>query len=278
MHLYSRHPSFLTCYAAGFLLAYSRLVQAISGTVEVDLVFPQNDTYAPAPVFPIAFTFRNSELAGYLQPQVFYTIYPYRGDDSEHDPAAVGDFDMAWANWTTSDPYIEYGAAVTLDTEGTWLLLWDVEATTCSASGPLNATTGYWSYEMIFTTKKGAKKLDLTASTSGELCSRSLNVTFDITGTRDSGNLFENKKPCAVVAEAAPAPTPCAAKIEASAASSISSYLTFRACVTQTVDPAPWCPPPEKDHGARSLVVPGLAVGGVTFLAMAIGGLGFFMI
>lgn len=278
MHLYSHHPSFLTYYAAGFLLAYSRLVQAISGTVEVDLAFPQNDTYAPAPVFPIAFTFRNSELAGYLQPQVSYTIYPYRGDNSERDPAAGGEFNMAWANWTASDPYIEYGGAVmTLDTEDTWLLIWVVDATTCSASGPLNVTTGSWIYKMIFTTKKGAKKLDLTAATSGELCSRSLNLTFDITGTRDVGNLFENKTPCAVVAEAAPAPTPCAAKIEASAASSISSYLTYRACVAQT-DPASWCPPPEKDHGARSLAVPGLAVGGVAFLAMAIGGLGFFMI
>lgn len=278
MHLFSRHPSFLSYGAAGFLLAYSRPIQAISGTVEVDLAFPQNDTYAPAIIFPVAFAFQNSELAGYLQPLVTYDIYPYQGNGSEGNSTASGYYNMAWTNWTTSDPYIEYGGAVmTLDTEGTWLLVWVVHGSTCSASGPLNAIADSWRYEMVFTTKKGAKKPDLVAATSGELCSRSLNLTFDITGTRDSGDLFENKKPCAVVAEAAPAPTPCAAKIEASAASSISSYLTYIACAVQT-DPASWCPPPEKDHGARSLVVPGLAVGGVAFLTMAIGGLGFFMI
>lgn len=82
------------------------------------------------------------------------------------------------------------------------------------------------------------------------------NHTFDITGTRDVGNLFENGKPCAVVVEAAPDPTPCGAKVKAADVSNISSYLTYRACATET-GPTSWFPTREKDHAARSPVIPG---------------------
>lgn len=109
------------------------------------------------------------------------------------------------------------------------------------------------------------------------MCSGAQNLTFKITDTRDSGDVFENGKACAVLAETIPTPTSCAAKIEASAASSISAYLTQRACAVQT-EPASWCPEPEEDDGARGLVIPSLSVGGAAFLAAAIGELGLFMI
>lgn len=51
---------------------------------------------------------------------------------------------------------------MTLDIEGIWQLVSEVYATECSASGPLNATTASWRYEMIFTTRNGARKPDLT--------------------------------------------------------------------------------------------------------------------
>lgn len=249
-------------------------MQAASGTAEIDLVFPQNDTYAPAHIIPVAFAFQNSELASYLQPTVVFRIYPY---DNYSHAIANGDFDMTWINWTSSDPYIEYGEALeTLNTEGTWLLEWELSVTSCPSSGDLKPTADTTRYQMVFTTKNGAKEPDLTAATNGDMCSGALNFTFKITDTLDSGDLFENGKPCAMLAETTPTPTPCAAKIEPSAASSISAYLTHRACAVQT-DPASWCPEP-KDDGARGMVIPSLAMGGVAFLAAAVGGLGFFMI
>lgn len=52
------HFSLLTGVAAGL----GAIVSA-SGVLEVDLVFPHNDTYAPTEWFPIVFAFQNAELA-----------------------------------------------------------------------------------------------------------------------------------------------------------------------------------------------------------------------
>lgn len=272
MRLPSRNH--LPSCAAGFLLACTGTVQAASGTVEIDLVFPHNDTYAPAHVFPVAFAFQHSELASYLQPRAIFRILRY-GDN--YKAIANGDFDMSFVNLSSSDPYIEYGESLeTLNSEGTWLLEWELSTSNCSSSGDLSPTTNTTRDQMVFTTKKGAKAPDLTAATSEGMCSAALSHTFKITDTRDSGEPFENGKACPVLAEVTPAPTPCSAKINASAASSISSYLTNRACARPTVA-RDWCPAPKKDDGPPGLVVPSLAVGGVALLAAAIGGLGFLM-
>ncbi|PGH11757.1 hypothetical protein AJ80_07018 [Polytolypa hystricis UAMH7299] len=80
MHLFSRLSTrLLGCCAAGLLLlaCAGTTVQAASGNLEIDLIFPQNDTYSPQPIIPVAFAFQNSALAGFLQPRVNFIIYPY---------------------------------------------------------------------------------------------------------------------------------------------------------------------------------------------------------
>ena len=130
---------------------------------------------------------------------------------------------------------------------------------------------------IAITIKKGAQELKFTAAKGKDMCSNAQSYTFDISEFRDVGDFFEHGTACAELGETTPSPAPCSAMIETSAASSLSSSLTDRACALQT-DPPAWCPEPEveEDRGSRSLVVPSLAVASSAFLAAAIGLLGFF--
>lgn len=47
----------------------------ISGVVEVDLLFPRNDTCAPAPHVPIVFAIQNTELAPLLNLWIGFEVY-----------------------------------------------------------------------------------------------------------------------------------------------------------------------------------------------------------
>ncbi|KFY30607.1 hypothetical protein V493_01801 [Pseudogymnoascus sp. VKM F-4281 (FW-2241)] len=270
MHLFSRLSTrLLSCCAAGLLLlaCVDTTVQAASGNLEIDFVFPQNDTYSPQPIIPVAFAFQNSALAGFVQPRVDFIIIPY-GNHTES--IASGYFDMKWANFTESDPYMQYGQALeVLNTEGVWELHWTLSVTNCSSTngGNLEYTPNDMVQRVVFTTKNGAKKPDLTAATSADTCANAQAYAFTITETKDTGDFFDNRKPCAVMAETRPTPNPCAVQIDAAAAGNLSASMTARACA---VTNATWCPEP-KDDGAHGLMVPSLAVASVAFLAAAVG-------
>ncbi len=258
---------------AAALLACVAAVHAASGLVEVDLMFPQNDTYAPTHLLPVVWAIRGTDgLAAYLHPHLEYSIYPY-GNFSEKLENSWGYYDETWTNFTSNDPYIEYGGALeSLNTEGIWTLRWGLRTAHCSASGDLNASLTSNGGEVTFTTKNGAQKPDVSGTLPRDTCQAD-GFAFNITSTRDAKNVFENGKPCAVLAETTATPSACGVKIEASAASSISAYLTHRACTFNTA-PATWCPPPDKNM-AGSLIMPSAVVGGVVCLAAAVGGFGF---
>ncbi|KAL2140758.1 hypothetical protein VTI28DRAFT_3272 [Corynascus sepedonium] len=182
MHFFV-HTFRLAGYCVASLLALSALAHAASGTAEIDLVFPQNDTYAPSPIIPVSFALQRSELAD-------------------------GFYYMTWANFSSADPYMQYGYALeSLNGEGIWTLRWELDIAHCAASDDLNVTWNHLNGKVVFTTKKGAKKPDLTAATQRETCSNDQGFAFAITETRDSGDTFENGKPCAVLAETTPTPT-----------------------------------------------------------------------
>lgn len=95
------HTFRLSGFYAASLLALSTLTHAGSGTVEVDLVFTQNDTYAPSPIIPVAFALQRSQLASHLQPNIRFSIFPY-GNLS--DSVAEGFYYMTWANSAALTP------------------------------------------------------------------------------------------------------------------------------------------------------------------------------
>ncbi|KFY08943.1 hypothetical protein V492_05754 [Pseudogymnoascus sp. VKM F-4246] len=276
MHNFSRAMSLLGSSVA-VLLAHAGTAQAASGTMEVDLVFPQNDTYAPAHIVPVAFAFQNSDLAGYLQPSISFSIKPYGGSSEGNSSKAIanGNFKMTWTNFTESNPYVQYGEALEgLNTEGTWVLDWELSVSNCSGSADdLKFTLDSEMHRVIFTTKNGAKAPDVSAATSADSCSKSQGRAFKITKTLDSGDKFDNGRPCAVLAETAPALNPCGAKINASAAADVVASFTAKACAIET---APWCP--KVDGANQNVVLSSAVVGGVAFLAVAVGGMGFLAI
>jgi hypothetical protein len=249
------------------LLALTRTAHAASGSLEVDLVFPQNDTYAPEPIIPVAFAFQNSELASYLQPSVSFSIIPY---GNYNKSIASGNYYLTWENLTSSDPYMLYGEALeVLNGEGIWLLEWELSVTNCSGSGTsLDFQQDSKRRRLTFSTKSGAKRPDLTAATSEGSCNNAQSSVFQVMDTRDSGDHFDNRKPCAVLATTTPSASPCGVTIEASAASNVSASLTDRACAIET---ATWCPEPEEGGSAQTLTFPGLAIVGATFFALVVG-------
>ncbi|KFY47396.1 hypothetical protein V495_01946 [Pseudogymnoascus sp. VKM F-4514 (FW-929)] len=249
-------------------------VHAASGNLEIDLLFPQNDTYAPQPIIPVVFAIQNSALAGFLRPSVNFVIYPYLNHTVS---SAYGYFNLVSANFSESDPYMVYGEGLeVLNTEGVWTLEWSVHVTSCFISnGDLDYRQNATRQQVTFTTKNSAKMPDLTAATGPNTCSKAHSHTFKITETQDSGDTFDNGKPCAILAETMPVPSPCAVKIDSAAAASVSARMTNRACAVAN---ATWCPEPTEDGVGRGLVVPSLAVG-VAFLAAAFGGgMGFILI
>ncbi|KAJ5219643.1 hypothetical protein N7468_008847 [Penicillium chermesinum] len=50
-----------------------------SNILEVDLIFPRNETYAPAELFPIIFAIQNPERARYLTPELTY-VHGFESD------------------------------------------------------------------------------------------------------------------------------------------------------------------------------------------------------
>ncbi|MDM9186223.1 hypothetical protein QU781_28035, partial [Escherichia coli] len=59
-----------------------------TGTAEVDLVFPRNDTYAPMPLMPVVFAVQNPPVAGKLYPEILYKVHPV-GDLNATDYKSV---------------------------------------------------------------------------------------------------------------------------------------------------------------------------------------------
>ncbi|KFY29434.1 hypothetical protein V493_02374 [Pseudogymnoascus sp. VKM F-4281 (FW-2241)] len=266
-HLFSRPLTGLVARCSLLLACAVATVHAASGNLEIDLLFPQNDTYAPQQIIPVAFAIQNSALAGFVKPKVNFVIYPYLNHTRSY---AYGYNVLTRANFSKSDPYMVYGGALdVLNTEGVWTLEWTTYVAMCPL---IKGTQDYfWNYTMqriTFTTKNGAKMPDLTAATSPDSCANAHSLTCSITDTRDAGDNFGNGRHCAILAEATPIPSPCAVKIDSAAAASVSARMSNRACVAVN---RTGCPELVEEGMGRGLVVPSLAVG-VAFLAAAVGG------
>jgi hypothetical protein len=281
MHIFHGRFSLLGCCAATSLLAYLGTAQAASGTAEVDLILPQNDTYAPMHIFPAALVFQNPMLASYLHLQTDFEVTPV---SNYSNTIELGWLWEDFANLSTSDPFKQYNEVIQgVDVEGTWELRWRFRYVNCSRAADGNLTVDHYTLRnqrVIFTTKDGAKEPDLSAATTDGTCSNAMALAFEITETHDSGGYFADGRPCAQLADTTPAPNPCAVTIKPSAASSVAASHTQNVCeASQTIwEVFPtWCPELE-EGAARNLVVSSLAVCGVALLSLAFSGLGFLVI
>src|SRR5277367_1197822 len=96
--------SFFTPLILISALACGSAAQSYPATVEFDLVFPRNDTFAPAPVMPLVFAIQNPIATVALPYAIEWTMSKYG------EGFLFGNtFTPSWANYSTDpDPLYIY--------------------------------------------------------------------------------------------------------------------------------------------------------------------------
>ncbi|KAF2664835.1 hypothetical protein BT63DRAFT_77657 [Microthyrium microscopicum] len=227
--------------------------------VEVDLMFPRNDTYAPNPLMPVVFAIQQSVIAKSLNIGLLWDLG--RLDASDNTTSSgykIYGNPINSQNSTINDtPLYEYDIMYNMTIiEGTWWFRWILSTENCSmflANGSQLPNHDLWN-TLIFTTKNGAKQPDLVDTTAGnDICASAESFTFNVTGLSHEGN---GSATCAVLASSAasPAPNPCAAQMNSAYASSVSAAITRDACGLPT--PIVSCPP-AKNEGMKTMLFGG---------------------
>ncbi|KAK4129786.1 hypothetical protein N657DRAFT_661016 [Parathielavia appendiculata] len=185
-----------------------------AGVLEIDVVFPRNETYAPREGFPIVFAFRNAHLT-----------------QASQNLALAGpgnEIELFDTNWTSHEPYFVYGFADLQAREGQFDLFWIVEWISCDLSGPESAvkvnTTEISQRSIDFTIKSGGQAVDLVADTAnnGGTCAQpgaAISVT-DETVWVPTKPAYSNEY----------GNVTCAVEISSAAAESIWASLTAHRC------------------------------------------------
>lgn len=212
-------------------------------TVEVDLIFPRNDTYAPSTLFPIVFAFQNAALASSLDPGFDLVLW-----DSTFTNASDPGLNLKWTNFT-NEPTFVYTHVSRLNTTAdgaptSYSLSWAFGAGNCSNGGPRFIGGGFRDNSVTFTIQTGAQKPDLVAATANSAsCTNASHFAFNLTGTLDVDPAqYDGRNTCAVLSDVQPLVPgdPCAVHVDSATASSISAALTATACAA--VSPVVSCP------------------------------------
>lgn len=249
-----------------------------SGILEVDLVFPRNESYAPIDSFPVVFAFQNAELARYLNPRLTYDLWSW--DNSNNTFPSWEE--LRWVNWTDYDTYFAHSYFSKFNKEGRWRVRWTLSWDSCDQdileSGHSlrdgiihNSTT--WSTD--FTIKNSAPKVDLIAATSNKTCPGEYGVAINVTdktmkipfGVSWSGGKYTNDT-CAVLAfSPTPTPNPCRVHINKTTVESMEASLHARLC--NGLNPPDDCPEEGKNAAQQ------LAVTGIFLFLSTVGAIGF---
>jgi hypothetical protein len=102
-------PTLLGCCLVLLQLRCCAAEVTFPTTVEVDLVFPRNDTYAPSAIFPIVLAVHNAHAAVALDPQIRWYIdrvIPPRNTTMSPGGAPIH---LTAANLSSSDLYLTFG-------------------------------------------------------------------------------------------------------------------------------------------------------------------------
>ncbi|RYP18678.1 hypothetical protein DL765_003813 [Monosporascus sp. GIB2] len=261
MHLLAR--------ASWFLVACMGPIIDAAGVLEVDLVFPRNDTYAPTPDMPVVFAFQNAELARFLNPYISYKIRNW--DDSSWNDSVSFHHDLSWTNWSSHDPYFVYHYFDEFNTEGRWWLTWTVSWQSCDEgwlsdpfvqSNHRRMISNSSSWSNLFTTENSGQEVDLVAATTNKPCPEELGVAINVTDKTMEVPYWvdwSGGETCAVVAPPTltPTPDPCRVKIDSAVVASISASVLATQC--KSLYPPANCPAEDDKSAAQRLVVGGVA-------------------
>ncbi|KAF3061280.1 chitinase [Daldinia childiae] len=253
---------------AATILSCISVVGAIEfpATLDVDIIYPRNGTFAPTVLTPIIFAIRNPQLAEPLVLNFQWDIY--KGESPLSDgPFSFGSKDLQWVDFSNiSDPYFVYTSTNKLNFEDSWWIRWSVAWGNCSESpgtiDPVKTSFSYRNNVVEFTTKNGTRPLDLSSvnTADDDTCGNvtDTRVTFNVTGVLDTSfpSRYGGRETCAVLASSsnstAPPPTrTCGAEVGASAASSILAAITSQACAGFATNPNVACPTESPSSAAR---------------------------
>ncbi|KAF7514718.1 hypothetical protein G7054_g15063 [Neopestalotiopsis clavispora] len=265
MHFFSSRVGWLV---AAYVGAVQAATNVTSGIMEVDLVFPRNETYALNSTFPIVFAINNPELVSLLSPRIYFTVNEW--DNINNMPVGTT-YDLRYENYS-SDPLFAYHTFPGLDTETVWWLTWRVTWGNCTKENhKINTSYDKYSTSLTFTTSSSGQAVDLVAGTESDDCPAESGVALEVASTLDvsvgvNWEGFSDK--CPVLADTTPTATPCEVKIDAATEASMAASLASDACLgTQVVG----CGDDDESAGGR------LAVGGVALSAAVLVTLGFVL-
>lgn len=262
---------------AALTLVAAAAANGAEGVVQVDLAFPRNETYAPAERLPFIFAYQNAQSATYLNSQIHLDIWPLNDSDRVTSPRYRSHvFDVGQFNHSGEGPLFEY-YGLKFDTEGVWLMLWDLRWSNCSENpsrlneNPIFAD-GTMTRQIVFTTKNSAPSLDLIEATKNAQCSNSSGVALNITENIDvpASTTYPGGAKCPVLAATNPAPSLCLPAIDSATASKVSASLTSQEC--RATSPVVGCDPDDEKGTAANL-----AVGLVATLTVTAGTIGFLL-
>ncbi len=205
-------------------------VEAASGIVEVDLVFPRNETYRPGAI-PLLFAVQNSALAVPLTMRIGWTLWE---DSGNRTKTAGGSRHLLCDELGQTDPFFSAESvdpAVTTNYEATWVLLWNVQSQNCTGSQKGSQISHLLQQQQVtFTTKQGAQEPDLQQGTAA--CTRSPGIAFNVTDTLSIyAPLNEGRATCNVLA---PGPPPAANVCAIAIGPAVAATMTKQA-------PEFWC-------------------------------------
>lgn len=247
-------------------------------TVEVNLVFPHNDTYAPVPFIPIVFAIQNFHASRSLFLSFYFKIV---GAPWWNTTIQEGIMHMEHANYSNnaSNLHFMYDWTNNLNnTKGHWAIIWDLYTANCTDTGvgpgPLKLNGISQRKVVYFSTGDGAQQPDLITATNDGNCEKTGGFTFNITQVLDVSELNRYKvhqDVCPIIASVAPTPKPCLAKVDNTAASSISYAIQSKACMSG-LNSKVTCPPEARGESAAIQLLP-LSLKQASWFVMALLGL-----
>jgi hypothetical protein len=219
--------------ASGALSATAAADVTFPAVVEVDSIFPRNETYAPTAVFPIIFAIQNFAAASSLGPiDITWAIQKFPWD--QNDP--FGGMQPLNATNSTNPYYInlwteKLGGA---DAAGTYFFYWQFNYYECLGDDEDVAGTilGSRSGNFTFTIDPTAQQPNLQLVADSDACPAQ-NATIVITKTWPIKDQ-PDRNVCGVVPNGRRGvrvdANPCAAKLDSAAVSSIAAAVTASAC------------------------------------------------
>ncbi|OJJ70166.1 hypothetical protein ASPBRDRAFT_45468 [Aspergillus brasiliensis CBS 101740] len=217
-----RHARFLTWAALvvnSIIAMGSEAPDTFSGIFEVDLISPRNETYTPQALMPIVFALQNPHLSSDL---VAYITWDLWEGNNRSAPGSIngGLLENLWSDlWSPDLHYLTRFVDTLSYPDGFWTFAWTLHFSNCSQN--MSAAQDLKIHnDIVFTVSQSGQAPSLEAATSSGTCGIQSANALNVTASGDDCGFL------------GPTPTtnPCAATVNASAASSIWADATAFAC------------------------------------------------